>query len=135
MNVFPIKCTFWYCAPVFCGSDQASFSIAQKEICPELLRVEIFTISVNGTNTLKMKFSFTAFFIKCDQIRSCPYIWSHLLKKSLMESVIFLCSVLSCHQTFMLAREFPQALKSKFCWICYHFISFPCTSFASVSYA
>ena len=34
----------------------------------------------------------------------------------------FLCSVLSCHQTFMLAREFPWALKLQFCWICYHIV-------------
>ena len=34
----------------------------------------------------------------------------------------FLCSVLSCHQTFMLAREFPWALKLRFCWICYHIV-------------
>ena len=35
-----------------------------------------------------MKFSIKDFFSKCDQIR----IWSHLLKKSLMENFIFLCS-------------------------------------------
>ena len=32
------------------------------------------------------------FFSKCDQIRSFLRIWSHLLKKSLMENFIFLCS-------------------------------------------
>ena len=35
-----------------------------------------------------------AFFSKCDQIRSFMRIWSHLLKKSLMENFIFLCSVM-----------------------------------------
>ena len=35
-----------------------------------------------------MKFSFKAFFSKCDQIRSFLLIWSHLLKKSLMENFI-----------------------------------------------
>ena len=41
----------------------------------------------------KMKFSIKDFFSKCDQIRSFLRIWSHLLEKSLMEHIIFLCSV------------------------------------------
>ena len=41
----------------------------------------------------KMKFSIKDFFSKCDQIRSFLRIWSHLLKKSLMENFIF-CAVL-----------------------------------------
>ena len=40
-----------------------------------------------------MKFSIKDFFSKCDQIRRKLRIWSHLLKKSLMENFIFLCSV------------------------------------------
>ena len=36
-----------------------------------------------------MKFSIKDFFSKCDQIRSVLRIWSHLLKKSLMENFIF----------------------------------------------
>ena len=36
-----------------------------------------------------MKFSIKEFFSKCDQIRSFLWIWSHLLKKSLMENFIF----------------------------------------------
>ena len=39
-----------------------------------------------------MKFSIEDFFSKCDQIRRNLRIWSHLLKKSLMESFIF-CAV------------------------------------------
>ena len=35
-----------------------------------------------------MKFSITDFF-KCDQIRRKLRIWSHLLKKSVMENFIF----------------------------------------------
>ena len=47
-----------------------------------------------STNTAqKMKFSIKDFFRKCDQIRSFLQIWSHLLKKSLMENFAFLCSV------------------------------------------
>ena len=41
---------------------------------------------------LKMKFSIKDFFSKCDQIRNFLQIWSHLLKKSLMENFIF-CTV------------------------------------------
>ena len=40
-----------------------------------------------------MKFSIKDFFSNCDQIRSLVRIWSHLLKKSLMENFIF-CAVL-----------------------------------------
>ena len=36
-----------------------------------------------------MKFSIKDFASKCDQIRSFLWIWSHLLKKSLMENFIF----------------------------------------------
>ena len=42
----------------------------------------------NITQHKKMKFSITDFFSKCDQIRSFLWIWSHLLKKSLMEWVV-----------------------------------------------
>ena len=39
-----------------------------------------------------MKFSIKNFFSKCNQIRSFLRIWSHLLKKCLMENFIF-CAV------------------------------------------
>ena len=41
----------------------------------------------------KMKFSIKDIFSKCDQIRRKLRIWSHLLKKSLMEIFIF-CAVI-----------------------------------------
>ena len=44
--------------------------------------------------TQKMKFPIKDFFSKCDQIRSFLRIWSHLLRKSLMENNIF-CAVYS----------------------------------------
>ena len=44
----------------------------------------------------KMKFSIKDFFSKCDQIRSPLWIWSHLLKKSLIKNFIFLCSGCIC---------------------------------------
>ena len=42
----------------------------------------------------KMKFLVKDFFIKCDQISSFLRIWSHLLKKSLIENFIF-CAVIT----------------------------------------
>ena len=43
-------------------------------------------------NPEKMKFSIKDFFSKCNQIRRKLRIWSHLLKKCLMENFIF-CSL------------------------------------------
>ena len=40
----------------------------------------------------KMKFSIKDLFSKCEQIHRKLWIWSHLLKKSLMENFIF-CAV------------------------------------------
>ena len=48
-----------------------------------------------------MKFSVKDFFSKRDQIRSFLRIWSHLLKKSLMENFIF-CAV---YYTLMYAHS------------------------------
>ena len=50
-----------------------------------------------------MKFSSKDFFSKYDQIRNFLRIWSHLLKKSLMENFIF-CAV------FKLAPNFQTKL-------------------------
>ena len=44
----------------------------------------------------KLKFLIKDFFSKYDQIRRFLRIWSHLLKKSLMENFHFLCSVYKC---------------------------------------
>ena len=48
-------------------------------------------MSLNPT-AQKIKFSIKDFFSKCDQVRSKLRIWSHLLKKSLMQNLIF-CAV------------------------------------------
>ena len=42
-----------------------------------------------ANTTQKMKFPIKDFFSKCDQIRSFLRIWSHLLKKSLVQNFIF----------------------------------------------
>ena len=47
----------------------------------------------------KMKFSIKDIFGKCDQIHSYLWIWSHLLKKSLIKNFIF-CAVFLLFNTF-----------------------------------
>ena len=62
----------------------------------------------------KMKFAIKDFFSKCDQIRRKLRIWSHLLKKSLMENFIF-CAVL-CIETQFLSL-FPNIMKTANFWL------------------
>ena len=56
------------------------------------LRLKFFLHRIELPLHKKLKFSIKYFFNKCDQIRRKLRIWSHLLKKSLMESFIF-CAV------------------------------------------
>ena len=59
------------------------------EVIPNRLKyIPIIRFSLHK----KMKFSIKDFFSKCDQIRRKLWIWSHLLKKSLMKNFIF-CAV------------------------------------------
>ena len=46
-------------------------------------------IHVVGVTSQKLKFSIEDFFSKCDQIRRKLRIWSHLMKKFIMENFIF----------------------------------------------
>ena len=57
-----------------------------------------------------MKFSNKDFFSKCDQIRSFLWIWSHLLKKSLMENFIFCAVRYATEQNTHLAKTNISAL-------------------------
>ena len=52
----------------------------------------IYMILWHTSTTQKMKFSIMDFFSKCNKIRSFLRIWSHLLKKSVMQNIIF-CAV------------------------------------------
>ena len=52
----------------------------------------VYCLRLDPNTTQKRKFSIKDFFSKCDRIRSFLRIWSHLLKKFLMESFIF-CAV------------------------------------------
>ena len=77
-----------------------------KLICPCYL--------YNQFTAPKMKFSITGFFSKYDQIRRELLIWSHLLKKSVMENFIF-CSLILIqlhHRGYLLSvRSFYSDLK------------------------
>ena len=64
-----------------------------------------FHSSKAGSGTAqKMKFSIKDFFSKCDQSRGFLWIWSHLLKKSLMENFTFVprCTFY-CEDTILLS--------------------------------
>ena len=71
----------------------------------------------------KMKFSIKDFFSKCDQIRRKLWIWSHLLKKSLMENFTF-CVVENKRQGRLLEKSEESGRKKKLKpgrWIlCFH---------------
>ena len=55
-------------------------------------REHLFNLLLKVSLHKKWSFPLKDFFSKCDQIRSFLGIWSHLLKKSLMENFIF-CGV------------------------------------------
>ena len=58
------------------------------------LKYLVFRFENDFFTAQEMKFSNKDFFSKCDQICSFLGIWSHLLKKSLMENFIFVqCSI------------------------------------------
>ena len=65
----------------------------------------------------KMKFSMKNFFSKCDQIRRKLRIWSHLLKKSLMENFIF-CTVPNPQFPADLVTFTEEILKGKLHFLC-----------------
>ena len=58
--------------------------------------------------TQKMKFSIKNCFSKCDRIRSYQRIWSHLLKKSLMENFIFCAVIISDLLAFLVMMLFSS---------------------------
>ena len=69
----------------------------------------VLKVLVSRYTAQKMKFYIKDFFSKCDQIRRKLRIWSHLLKKSLMQNFIF-CAVLkafkspSSHQIWLITH-------------------------------
>ena len=61
----------------------------------------------------KMKFSIKNFSCKCDQIRRKLRIWSHLVKKSLMENVIFWALYRPWRVSFEACQELPAGACEK----------------------
>ena len=62
----------------------------------------------------KMKFFIKDFFSKCEQIRSLLRIWSHLLKKSLMENFIF--CVVNIPENFCFSIVFQEVYGRTIVW-------------------
>ena len=62
----------------------------------------------------KMKFYIKDFFSKCEQIRSFLLIWSHLLKKSLMENLIFCAMDKRAVPPFIVRKEKTSIRPNKF---------------------
>ena len=80
--------------------------VAASEMCESDKFSEVFKDPFSNSTEFvlftaqKMKFSIKNLFSKCDQIRSFFQIWSHFLKKSLMENFIF-CAVLPKRLCFL----------------------------------
>ena len=58
-----------------------------------MISISFWNMHIGTFTVQKMKFSIKDFFSKCEQIRRKLRIWSHLLKKYLMENFIF-CTVI-----------------------------------------
>ena len=61
----------------------------------------LFAIFTGLTLTKDLKFSIKDFFSKCDQIRRKLQIWSHLLKKSLIENFDFCAEKLNQNRSLL----------------------------------
>ena len=86
----------------------------------------------------KIKFSIKDFFRKCDHIRRKLLIWSHLLKKSLMENSIF-CAVQISSKNFCTVGTYLLKVNNKNtttrCEICSKLtIKIPCSSVSIVNF-
>ena len=77
------------------GDKRAYFS---NQLCNHLRLYNYWDLPMSemqsqaGKTAQKMRFLIKDFLSKCDQIRNFLQIWSHLLRKSLMENFIF-CAV------------------------------------------
>ena len=68
----------------FCAPCDSIGCVQYSKLVPIIEPMDVFTLVIYIT-AQKTKFSIEGFFRKCDQIRRKLRIWSHLLKKSLME--------------------------------------------------
>ena len=78
--------------PLFCKYALKSLLASVLYIFLRMVTFSMVWYTNISVTALKMKFSIKDFFSKCDHIRKKLRIWSHLLKKSLMENFIF-CAV------------------------------------------
>ena len=71
-----------------------------------------------------MKFCIKDFFSKCDQIRKILRIWSHFLKKSLMENFFFFFFFffLQCKNERLIYRKKFNDITSRYDFIIFDFI-------------
>ena len=90
-NIFP------YRTPPLDVFEKAFISSRIYYLSFDLVRLLNLRVKAAVVTAQKMKFSIKDFFNKCDQVRSFLRIWSHLLKKTLMENFIYcaLSSLLS----------------------------------------
>ena len=65
------------------------FNVIINAIYINVLNINLNSFKLTINNVQKMKFYIEDFLSKCDQIRRKLRIWSHLLKKSLMETSFF----------------------------------------------
>ena len=76
----------------------------------------------------KKKFSIKNFFSKCDQYRSFLGIWSHLLKKLLMENFIFYAVTClkksQCCAIDQLIKQY-YVLQENYIWYLFHIFYLP----------
>ena len=108
-----VKCSYSSSTMIQTGLEINSFLMAVNAIlslvhqflhtCNNTVR-DVFSRFIYTYTAQKMKFSIKDFFSKCDQIRRKLRIWSHLLKKSLLENFIFLCSYGFCYFMLIQAR-------------------------------
>ena len=93
----------------------------------------VMTVHAKVNTAQKMTFSIKDFFSKWDQIGSFLRIWSHFLKKSLVENFIFYAvkdknirGKFKCHlpQPASGITRSSSKLFTEFCWYCCYFIVF-----------
>ena len=83
---------FIFCAVRVSTKTSWSHWCSLQNIYFHILYPRLYEVYINTRTAQKIKFSIKDFFSKYDQVRSFLRIWSHLLKKSLMENFIF-CTV------------------------------------------
>ena len=86
--------------------------IVSKIIFDKYFYIVLFKNNLQYT-AQKMKFSIKNFFSNCNQICNFLRIWSHLLKKSLMQNFIFCAVILPVKQSYFylvfgISCQFPK---------------------------